>query len=367
MSVKPEHVVIAGAGIVGVSTAYFLAKEVSKITLVDPTDSVAPGASGKGAGFLALDWRDGTSVEKLSRRSFHLHQELADSFGADKIQYRRVTSCAFVDLSKSTNKKRRISEAQKEGLEWVNIKKAKSVKLAGDEASLAQVHPKMLCEAIWEATKKLTKCELVKGKVVSVEHSDGKFVGAKLESNELLEGDALLVAAGPWSADIVTGSKANSVLFSTKEVGNQVVFFTKGQNNFEGFVRPDKTMFCSGFCEDDVHVTEKPGQEEPTQEIAEQIVQGIKEAASSDFVLETDMVRACYQPSTPDGLPMIGRVPGFSGVYIAISESCWGILMGPATGEAMSHLILSGKTNNDHVDLKPFDPSRFGSFKIFDR
>ena len=31
---------------------------------------------------------------------------------------------------------------------------------------------------------------------------------------------------------------------------------------------------------------------------------------------------------------------------------------GPATGEALAELIVDGQTT--HVDLKPFDPARFG-------
>ena len=370
MSTKPDHVVIAGAGIVGVSTAYFLAKEhkISKITLIDPTGTIAPAASGKAAGFLALDWRDGTPLEKLARRSFRLHQELAEVFGHDKIQYRRVSSCAFVEVltNNRPNKKRRITKGQRESLEWADIDKTKSIELVGDEESLAQVHPMMLCEAMWEATTKMaTTCELLQGKAVGVEHNDGKLVSVLLDNNKVIKGDAFLVSAGPWSADIIKGSKANSVVFRTKTVGKQVVFLTKGQDSFEGFVRPDQTMFCSGYCEDEVKVTEEPGKEKVTQGIAEQIVSGIQDAAMDGYVMDTDMIRACYQPTTPDGLPMMGSIPDLSQCFIAVGHDCWGILMGPASGEVMSNLIVTGKTNNGHVNLKPFKPTRFGTFKLF--
>ena len=100
---SPKHAVIAGAGVMGITTAYYLAKEFGiSSTLVDVSGKVAPAASGKAGGFLALDWNDYSSVGPLARRSFELHQELADELGAKKIQYRRLTCAAIsVDDDKS--------------------------------------------------------------------------------------------------------------------------------------------------------------------------------------------------------------------------------------------------------------------------
>jgi len=66
--------------------------------------------------------------------------------------------------------------------------------------------------------------------------------------------------------------------------------------------------------------------------------------------------QACYRPVTVDGLPLIGRVPGVAGAYIATGHSVWGILNAPATGEAMAELIIEGSART--VDLRPFDPGR---------
>jgi len=57
---------------------------------------------------------------------------------------------------------------------------------------------------------------------------------------------------------------------------------------------------------------------------------------------------------TRDGLPLIGRVAGLDDAYIATGHSVWGILNAPATGEAMSELILDGTARN--VDISPFVP-----------
>jgi glycine/D-amino acid oxidase-like deaminating enzyme len=61
--------------------------------------------------------------------------------------------------------------------------------------------------------------------------------------------------------------------------------------------------------------------------------------------------QACFRPVTEDGLPLIGAVPGVDGAYVASGHSVWGMLNAPATGEAMSELILDGGAR--HVDLAP--------------
>ncbi|OEU14001.1 hypothetical protein FRACYDRAFT_242354 [Fragilariopsis cylindrus CCMP1102] len=102
-----QRVVVAGAGVIGISTAYYLAKDFGvATTLIDPTGTIAPAASGKAGGFLAKDWNDHSpAIGPLTRRSFELHQEIADKLGADNIQYRRLT-CAAIPVGDNTKNRR---------------------------------------------------------------------------------------------------------------------------------------------------------------------------------------------------------------------------------------------------------------------
>jgi glycine/D-amino acid oxidase-like deaminating enzyme len=70
--------------------------------------------------------------------------------------------------------------------------------------------------------------------------------------------------------------------------------------------------------------------------------------------------QACFRPITRDFVPLIGRVPRTDGAYVATGHNVWGILNAPATGEAMSELIVDGKAHT--VDLMPFDPARLRPF-----
>jgi len=71
--------------------------------------------------------------------------------------------------------------------------------------------------------------------------------------------------------------------------------------------------------------------------------------------------QACYHPVTMDGLPLIGCLPGVNGAFVATGHRAWGMLNGPATGEAMAELIVDGAAAT--VDITPFDPARLPAFK----
>jgi D-amino-acid dehydrogenase len=62
------------------------------------------------------------------------------------------------------------------------------------------------------------------------------------------------------------------------------------------------------------------------------------------------------RPLTPDGLPVIGRVPGLANVFLATGHAMLGITLAPVTGAAIAGLV-AGQTSG--FDLTPFDPARF--------
>jgi D-amino-acid dehydrogenase len=62
------------------------------------------------------------------------------------------------------------------------------------------------------------------------------------------------------------------------------------------------------------------------------------------------------RPMSPDGLPLIGRLPTRSAVYAATGHAMLGVTLGPVTGSLLSSLVL----DDVHSPvLEPFSPSRF--------
>jgi D-amino-acid dehydrogenase len=64
---------------------------------------------------------------------------------------------------------------------------------------------------------------------------------------------------------------------------------------------------------------------------------------------------AGLRPATPDGLPLIGALPGLEGVYLATGHGMLGVTLAPATAELLAPLVLEGRAA---PELAPFDPAR---------
>lgn len=88
-----EPVVICGAGIVGCSTAYYLARRGTSSILIE-RHAVAGCASGRAGGFLAKGWGTDGSWEEFARVSFEIHMQLADRF--QDCDYRRIDAVRIV-------------------------------------------------------------------------------------------------------------------------------------------------------------------------------------------------------------------------------------------------------------------------------
>jgi D-amino-acid dehydrogenase len=64
---------------------------------------------------------------------------------------------------------------------------------------------------------------------------------------------------------------------------------------------------------------------------------------------------AGLRPATPDGLPLIGALPGLEGVYLATGHGMLGVTLAPATAALLAPLVLEGRSA---PELAPFDPAR---------
>ena len=67
---------------------------------------------------------------------------------------------------------------------------------------------------------------------------------------------------------------------------------------------------------------------------------------------------AGLRPMTPDGLPVIGRLAPFDHVYVASGHAMLGLTLAPRTGTQLASMILDGGTPDV---LAPFSPRRFGA------
>ena len=354
------RVVICGGGVVGASIAYFLSRRGAKPVLIERR-GLACAASGKAGGFLALDWCDGTPLANLARRSFELHAQLAEELPGDW-GYRRLTTYGGRAVQPFTTSRRNAGS-----LDWL----APDVRLErrlGTTASTAQVHPAQFTAALMGAAQ-ANGAELRFGEVKGVLGArEGRVAGVRVDGEEI-EAEAVVIAMGPWSVlaalwlplPAVFGSKGHSIVYDTGARLTADALFLEASDGAgtphspEIYPRPDGTAWVCAMSStsplplDPADVEPDPGVMDRLERLAARLSPVL---ADSPIIVR----QACFRPVTQDGLPLIGRVQGFSGAYVATGHSVWGILNAPATGEAMAELILDGESRSQ--DLSPFDPGR---------
>ena len=178
----------------------------------------------------------------------------------------------------------------------------------------------------------------------------------------------VVLALGPWSlraagwVDLpaVGALKGHSLLFDAPEVPAEALFLEHREADGrvaspELFPRADGTVYACAISSESP-LPDDPAGAAPDEGAAERLA-AICRAVSPALVPERIVARhACCRPVTPDGLPLVGPVPGARGAFAATGHGVWGILNAPATGEAVAELVLEGAAWA--VDLAPFDPAR---------
>jgi glycine/D-amino acid oxidase-like deaminating enzyme len=355
------RVLICGGGVIGASIAYFLSCRGAEAVVIEQT-GVACAASGKSGGFLALDWCDGTPLETLARHSFALHAALPGRIRGDW-GYRRLTTYGgFASAHHNGN-----ADGPR-ALGWladgVHVQRR-----LGSTNTTAQVHPGQFTAAMTRAAE-AQGAELRIGQVTGIMRGKGGTTAIGVEvDGQTIEGDAVVVAMGPWSVlaaqwlplPPVFGLKGHSLVFETgTRVPAEALFleYQEGRGSVhspEVFPRTDGTTYvCAISSEsplplDPADVSPDPGAIEQLEAICRRLSPTLGQAK----ILAR---QACFRPVTRDGLPLIGPVPSLQGAYVATGHSVWGILNAPATGEAVAELIVDGAARS--VDLSPFDSAR---------
>ncbi|HEX2113033.1 MAG TPA: FAD-dependent oxidoreductase [Alphaproteobacteria bacterium] len=348
------RVVICGGGAIAACTAYFLSRRGIDVTVVEGT-GVACAASGKAGGFLALDWCAGSPLDALARRSFGLHAQLAGEIEGDW-GYRPMTAYAGYIVP------RRGSAT----LDWLSERVQITSRLGTPETT-AIVHPEKFTKAMMHEAQRLGAV-LREARVTGILRSGDGSVGGIETDGGRIAADAVVIAMGPWSLFAgewlnlppVFGRKSPSLVFDTgTRVPPDALFLDcEGEGGVtvtvEVFPRAGGNTYATAFSTEGP-VPLDPAAVVPDPDALDQLQQ-ICGLISPVFEDARVIARqACARPVTQDFMPLIGKVPGAAGAYVATGHNVWGILNAPATGEAMAALVVDGAAK---VDLRPFDPGR---------
>lgn len=185
--------------------------------------------------------------------------------------------------------------------------------------------------------------------------SGGRVTGIETDDGSL-SGDQVLIAAGAWSGQVtelfgvslpvqagkgysITVEKSGPTLARPLYLGEARI----GCSPFDGAVRFAGTMELSGINVD----LDRRRVAGIRKGIREYLAEPLGDTEGTEWV--------GMRPLTPDGMPMLGKVPGFDNLFLATGHAMLGITLAPVTGELMADVM----TGQGSPIAKPFDPGRF--------
>jgi D-amino-acid dehydrogenase len=86
------------------------------------------------------------------------------------------------------------------------------------------------------------------------------------------------------------------------------------------------------------------------------IERAVREYIQLDEKLDIKETWAGLRPTTPDGMPIIGRSPRYKNLIIATGHAMLGLALGPGTGQVVAELVNGKETA---FDLSPLRVERF--------
>jgi len=363
-------VVIVGSGIVGMATAYYLAKAGVPSVVVE-RDAIGSHASGFAYGGLSPVTGFGIPgpLAEIAQDGMRLHRELAGSvveeagIGID-FRVRPSLALAFTEADAQRLQAALPWQQRQPGYtaRWLDAAEARRVEPRISDETLgavsiegtADLEPYRLVLALTRAAERLG-VTVRHGRLTGLRREGGRVTGVILERDEVACSTVVL-ALGPWSAET---SAWLDVPIEVRPLKGQIlrlqapgppVACSVGWGHNYATTKTDGLLWA-GTTEEEAGFDEE-STTEARDEIGAALVRMLPAMADAQVVHQT----ACLRPVASDGLLLLGRVPGLEHVYMATGAGRKGILYGPAMGRAIADLILTGRAK---IALEAFAPGRF--------
>lgn len=376
MSQRASDVVVIGGGIVGTAAAAFLAEAGARVTLVE-REGLASGASGANSGVVQHPFDP--VMATLYRETVALYRELS----ADDLGFRLgVDPVGLLYLSADEHAVRHVDHALAETFPELEREVVTGRALERLEPAVAPglwacrvgigypVHAGASTYAYATlAERRGARVRLGRSAVLDRRGDD--VVGVVVDGQHLTC-DAVLVAAGPWSPEVIdpTGRWAPirprwgvvvevqpvagpRHILEEAEIGEAIGTLEATQGEADDDLVDFSLVPLPGVAT--VGSTFLAGEPDPAAWVeriltnATTFVPGVADAPIRGS-------RACARPQSRDGRPLIGRVPDRRGLFICAGHGPWGISTGPASARLVVDEILGRKPGIPEA----LDPARFG-------
>jgi glycine oxidase len=368
----PSNVVVVGAGITGCYAAYFLASLGLAPTLIERA-GVGNQASGTNPGGLFPLHGAGIpgpmSSLAMASLGLHLeHREAIEQLSGVRAGPHSVSRVALAlderDLVALRHSLKLHEAAEGFSAHWLDQKQllemeprlSPSVIRGLRTEGNAEVDSQRYTEAVARAAVKLG-ARLVSGSVIGLKRLGARATGVVLDSGEMACG-ALVLATGPWVADPARWLGVPIPVEPVK--GELLLARLPGAAVQESLTWRHAGLYCRADGSALLGGTEtlagfdltpsETGRQAIVADVG-RIMPAIRDAELTGHV-------AALRPVTPDGLPVVGRPPGWENVFVATGAGRKGMLLSAGVGSAVAAEI-AGEASL--LDIGPCAFERFST------
>jgi sarcosine oxidase subunit beta len=367
-------VVILGAGVMGASIAFHLAKRgAGKIVVVDK-DYVGRGGSGRSSALVRMHYSFPPEVE-LALVSLRMFQNWKEVVGAPG-DFRRTGFVRIVHSNERERLKSNVEMQRKLGATVELIDKDQLRELEPDwrvdDVELAAYEPESgygdgagVAGDFLSAARDLGVAYVPRtqaaGFVVEADRVRGLITHERTVSTP-----SVIVATGPWTRPLVQDAGYDLPIECEY---HQVAILRNAPGMKSGgcacidsvtatYFRSDAhDKFLAGDFYgkrpvDPDNFPQRPS-DESLEEILERCCWRVPKLEGAEVMRG---VTGVYD-MTPDSRPLLGEIPGIGGLYVCAGFSGMGFKISPAIGLVMSELVVDGEGKT--VDISAFRPGRF--------
>jgi glycine oxidase len=220
-----------------------------------------------------------------------------------------------------------------------------------------QINQQLFTLALSRAAKKRGARFIEQAPVLSLAKRDGRVTSVRTAQGEF-SCEHLVLAAGPWARPL---ARKLGVDVPTAPVRGQMLAFGRMMTPVHqpvwgprGYVLPRANgLVFAGATVEDVGFRFKT-----TKRGLAQVRRGAFELVPQLRHAREHFSWSGLRPGSPDGLPLLGGLPGWENVTVATGHFRNGILLAPITGELLAQAIVDGRAGEA---LAPFDPARFNA------
>ena len=377
-------VVVVGGGVIGASTAYHLAREKVDVILLEKNE-LASGSSGACDGLVFLQSKKPGIHLELALASKKRFEILAGLLPVD-IEYRNKGGLVVIESEAEWEAMEQFAARQQQNGLDVSLLEAKQARelesqLAEDIVGAAyspldgQVNPIALAQGLALGARDLGAKIITGVEVKNIVLKNGR-VKAVETGRFRVETEAVILAAGVHTPrigrtlglDLPIIPRRGQILVTEKmpPMLKHVIISAK---YLAAKFNPELAVNGGGLSmEQTDHGNFLLGS---TREFAgfdrRTTIDGLRQVAAKTARLvpglkNMNIIRsfAGLRPYTPDGLPILGPVPGASGLFLAAGHEGDGIALSPITGYLMAQLAIAGRAD---FSLTEFSLERFQTLK----